>query len=160
MSAQKRLWRDNLAFSLPHQRNSPRAGAMAQGKFYRYKDPSLQCQEGILPHRYICQANTGSPPSAVCQGQGFRMDNLPWPLLFAVQVWKVVAARPAEGWYPWAGRAHSDCMVVAAVGIPAAAGWKRNLPPCDIESSEVVAPQRMRRGRKPREDQARMKISS
>lgn len=66
---------------------------------------------------------------------------------------------PAEGEYSWAGQAHSGYMVAAAVGIPAA-GWQRNSPPCDVELSEVVAPQRMRRGRKPREDQARMKISS
>src|SRR5438094_9101884 len=48
----------------------------AQGRSCRYKDPSLQFPEGILPHRCICQGNKGSPPSAACQGQEFRTDNL------------------------------------------------------------------------------------
>ena len=41
-------------------------------------DPSLQFPAEILPHRCICQVNKGSPPSAVCPGQEFHTDNLPW----------------------------------------------------------------------------------
>src|SRR3982750_3591249 len=36
----------------------------AQERSCRCKDLSLQCREGILPHRYIFRANTDSPPDA------------------------------------------------------------------------------------------------
>jgi hypothetical protein len=86
------------------------------------------------------------------------MDNLPWPPLSAAQLLAEVAG-PAEGAFPWAEPAHSGYTVAAAVGTPAP-GWRGNWPPFDVEASEAVAPQRMRRGKKLREDQARMKISS
>src|SRR5437660_12786405 len=46
-------------------------------RFCRCTDPSLPFLEGILPHRCICQANKGFPPSEVCREQEFRTDNLP-----------------------------------------------------------------------------------
>jgi hypothetical protein len=61
----------------------------AQERSYRYKDPSLQFPEGILPHQYICQENKGSPPDGVCQAQEFHTDNLPSRLLLA-QPWEEV----------------------------------------------------------------------
>ncbi len=63
---------------IQHQRNRPNSIAVtAPERSCLCKDPSLQSREGILPHRYICQENRDSPRDAVCQGQGFRTDNLP-----------------------------------------------------------------------------------
>src|SRR5213083_1474404 len=70
---------------------------MAQERSCPCTDPSLPFPEGIPPHRYICQANKGSPPNAVCQGREFRMDNLHWPPCSAARLWAEVAVRPAEG---------------------------------------------------------------
>jgi hypothetical protein len=49
---------------------------MAQERSCPCKDPLLRFPEEIPLHRYICQANKGSPPDAVCQGQELRKDNL------------------------------------------------------------------------------------
>src|SRR3954452_12656877 len=71
--------------SLARMSGTPRVRVTAQGKSCRCKDLSLQCQEEILPHQYIFQANMGSPPDAVCRGQGCRRDNPPLPLLTAAR---------------------------------------------------------------------------
>jgi hypothetical protein len=51
---------------------------MEPERFYPCTDPLPPFPEGILPHRYICQVNKGSPRGEVCQEREFRTDN---PLL-------------------------------------------------------------------------------
>src|SRR5437773_6693876 len=85
------------------------AAVTAQERSCRYKDPSLQFPEGILPHQCICQENKGSPPDGVCQAQEFHTDNLPsQPLsvqpLSAAQPWEEATPLPA---YRWAERVRS-----------------------------------------------------
>src|SRR5206468_11345938 len=65
---------------IQHRSNGKYRGSTAvtaQEKSCRYKDPSLQFQEEILPRRCICQENKGSPPDGVCQAPEFHTDNLP-----------------------------------------------------------------------------------
>src|SRR5206468_11873496 len=65
---------------IQHRSNGKYRGTTAvtaQEKSCRYKDPSLQFQEEILPRRCICQENKGSPPDGVCQAPEFHTDNLP-----------------------------------------------------------------------------------
>src|ERR1700757_2799972 len=69
----------NPVFTITASANSGTARVTEQGKSCRCKDPLLLCRAEILLHRYICRANTGSQPDAVCREQGFRTDNLPWP---------------------------------------------------------------------------------
>jgi len=71
---------------IQHRRNGS-AAVTAQERSCRYKDPSLQFPEGILPHQCICQENKGSPRDGVCQGQEFHKDNLPSRPLLA-QPWE------------------------------------------------------------------------
>src|SRR5678816_2240975 len=96
----------NPAFTSPHERHSGTARVTAQEKSCRCTDPSLQCQEGILPHRYICRVNTGFPPNAVCPGQGFRKDNPPLPPLSAARPRAEVKMRPPAGAAPLAEQVH------------------------------------------------------
>ena len=73
----------------------------AQERSCRCKGPSLLFLEGILRHRYICQGNKDSPPSAVCQAPEFHTDNLPsrllWTLL-AKEVWSPAVLLAADSW--------------------------------------------------------------
>src|SRR5690349_5948286 len=69
----------NPAFTIPASTHSGTARVTGRERSCRCKDPSLQCREEILPHRYICRANMDSPPDAVSRAQGFRTDNLLLP---------------------------------------------------------------------------------
>src|SRR5437867_11258860 len=75
---------------------------MAQERSCPCTDPSLPFPEGIPPHRYICQANKGSPPGAVYQEQEFRTDNRLLQSSSSAQPWeevKLLWSRPAA--YRW-----------------------------------------------------------
>src|SRR6266705_1074621 len=81
---------------IQHRSNGRYRGSTAvtaQARSCRYRDPSLQCPEGILLHRCICQENKGSPPDGVCQAREFHTDNLP---LRPLSVQPLSAAQPRE----------------------------------------------------------------
>src|SRR5262249_14143187 len=105
----KRVCYANLGIQYRASRGIPgSARVTAQGKSCQCRDPSLRSQEGILPRRYICQANMGSPPGAVCREQGFRTDNLPLPPLSVAQLRAEGNLLPAAAAYPLAEPARSD----------------------------------------------------
>src|ERR1051326_6865180 len=131
---------------------------MAQERSYLCRDPSLRFPEEILLHRYICQANTGSPPDAVCQGQEFRTDNLPLQPSWSAQRWaEVKLLRSPVAAYQWAERVRWGLTVVAGAGI-LGFGWEDNSP-SDGEAVVAAALRRMRRARMPRGEQATLEIS-
>src|SRR6266542_3369818 len=102
---------------------------MAQERSCPCTDPSLPFPEGTPPHRYICQANKGSPPGAVYQEQEFRTDNGLLRSSSSAQPWeevKLLWSRPAA--HRWVEPVRSDCTAVAAAGIPVS-GWEDNSPP-------------------------------
>jgi len=149
--------------SIQHQRNplnyQGKLPVTVRERSYRCKDPSLQFPEGILPHRYICQANMGSPPSAVCRGQELRTDNLLLqPLLAQRQSEEVRLPQFRLAGYPWVELVRSDWTAVAAADtLPS--GWEDNSPAYGGSVAVPVALQRMRRAGMPRGGRATMKIS-
>src|SRR6266404_3172326 len=103
----------NPASSIQHRRNplnyQGRHAVTVRERSCPCKDPSLPFREGILRHRYICQANKGSPPGAVCQGQEFRTDNRLLQFSLSARRWeevKLVRFRLAA--HPWVELIRSD----------------------------------------------------
>src|SRR5437588_272952 len=72
------------------ERSRASKSIMAQERSCPCTDPSLPFPEGTPPHRYICQANKGSPPNAVCQEREFRMDNRLLQSSSSAQPWEEV----------------------------------------------------------------------
>lgn len=90
----ERMCCPNPVFTITASASSGTARVTARGKSCRCKDLSLRCREEILPHRYICRANTGFPLDAVCREQGSRTDNLPLLPLSGAQPRAAAKMRP------------------------------------------------------------------
>src|SRR5947209_1040775 len=94
----------------PRERTRASKSIMAQERSCPCTDPSLPFPEGTPPHRYICQANKGSPPSAVYQEQEFRTDNRLLQSSSSAQPWEEVKllVSPADAHRP-DERVRSEC---------------------------------------------------